>query len=122
MNQTLFESWLELQCRIIPGTRVALARLEWPGHQSLIASVPANADISDDLERMLRLARSGKRTVAASATSSSGDGGSGMRLAYPLADLGEGSGAIALEMEGNDLSKQKIVTRLLKWAMPGCHC
>lgn len=96
---------------------MAMARLKelGPGQQALTATAPLNALSASDLDDMLQLALRGGRTVVSSVTSKAGVNSQGLRLAHPLARLGEAIGAIAVELERADLEQQKSVTKLLKW-------
>ena len=96
---------------------MAVARLKelGPGQQALTATVPTNALSGSNLDDMLQLAQRGGRTVVSSVTNNAVDKGQGLRLAHPLARSGEAIGAIAVELERNDLKQQKSVTKLLKW-------
>ncbi len=118
MPNTLAQSWLALQCQMIPSVRRALVSLNPAAEGPLTpsASWPEGTEAPRDLAEVSRLAlRNGAPVIEPGSSGTSGDGAGPALLAYPLLNQGQVFGVVALELEGLRDQQEKTVIQLLHW-------
>ncbi len=118
MSETLAQTWLSLQCQMIPHLRRAYAQLDIAGDRPLSATVQWPADGADvtDLAAAAQLAITNQGAVMGTAESAAENSAPRRaHLACPLMIGGRMSGAVAVEVDTLPEQQERIVVQLLKW-------
>ena len=116
MLDTIAQSWLTLQCQMIPNTERALVTLEPPSDDTFKtnATWPSNKGSTEELEAAGRLATEKAAAVVQPRQATNGVARP-VVLAYPLISNERVYGAVVLQLSDLDESQQQAVVQLLKW-------
>jgi RND family efflux transporter MFP subunit len=119
LSQAVAESWLALQCQIIPGTRRAAL---FSGEETdsdypvAIACWPQGVEESDGLRVAAARALSQNRPVVGCDKRPTGETASlSLNIACPVLVEGQTYGVIAVELENSDEQRQRAVLQMLQW-------
>ena len=118
MLDTLAQSWLALQCQMIPNVRSGAAAFDVRAGEDFEATVywPEQQRIEPELLKAARLAWKEKSPVVQGAKPRTGEqSAAGLYLACPLRRDGEPFGAVAVDTEALPGEQQGAVLKLLQW-------
>ncbi len=118
MSETLAQTWLSLQCQMIPNLRRAYAVLDMAGDRALTATAhwPAECRDPGELAAAVQLAISSGGAVMGTAAAGTENGaGRLVHIACPLMIGGRLCGTVAVEVDSLPEQQERIVVQLLKW-------
>lgn len=116
MSKLIAQSWLGLQCRMIPGVVEAMTAFAVTGDQPLQATAtwPEQQPASDDLMTAAGLAVSRQAPVISPKAGVEADAEQTLVVAHPLAVQGAPYGVVAIKVTAPP-AQQAAVSHLLQW-------